>query len=288
MSEEIRLVVARLLRSRLAMLVFAVSLLVPFVVRLVNHLAPPGIEGALFVLKQVNDSLFVVLWLVVVILPYLVLRDDISDGFVRVGDGEVRSWVFAGARLVVGIALSTAVGLWAFAIATMSVAVPPPANLLQVLTITADHVPFYAISLAATAIVGPLLAPVVATVLVSLGSEVLYDRAASLDFYTPDSPAFRAEQRAGILLPNPLVGRLTGDCLQAESYVLKQLPIRAGHHVWGSEVIDVSSLLDVLHWSVYLVIVSAVFYLAVVRLGVRSARRGRITAVAGPDIQRPV
>ncbi|MDQ6876708.1 MAG: hypothetical protein M3082_03215 [Candidatus Dormibacteraeota bacterium] len=263
-TRELRAVWPRLLAGRLVPILFGASLLLIVGARAVAPVPAGAIHTELARLQTANEIIGFALMILAFLSAYLLLAPDLHDEFesMRASSGS-RPLTFAAGRVLIGtsaLLLMTAV-LGLTVEATDLGGRYQREEAVHLVVLLANAVPVFMLALVLTAIFGRVVSLVVTFVLMSVGSDAAYQRAALADHFIDPSGPFSAEQAIAWVAPRPLMDPLPGVAVMDQSVALQQFPVREGHAVWGMDLIRVSGTADIAQYLIYLVALAAALYI---------------------------
>ena len=262
---EIRVAWARTWGGRLLPLLLAGVALLVVVQRLVTP-APAGVvHGELGRLAAVNETVGFALMVGALVSAYRLLSFDLSSEFESLSSrGSSGALTFTAGRLVVG---AGGLGLAAIALGLVVEVFDLSGRYqreeaVHVATMFVNAVPLLMLAMVLTCTFGRIVGMIASVVMLNLGADAAYQRAALADGFIAPSGLYSIEEAVGWLLPRPLVDPFTGLLLMDKSVALQQFPVRQGTGVWGWDLIQVSGQADIALFAAYLLALAALFYVA--------------------------
>jgi hypothetical protein len=195
---------------------------------------------------------------------YLLVAPDLHEEFESMSSsGGSQPLTFAAARLLAGagglLATTVVLGL---AVEALDIGGRyQREEALHLLVLFADALPVFTLALVLMCLFGRVASVIVTFVLLSVGYDAAYQRAALTDQFIDPSGLFSAEQLIAWLAPRPLMDPLPGIAFMDHSVALQQFPVREGHAVWGTDLIQVSGSTDLSQYTAYLIALAAVLYI---------------------------
>ncbi len=225
---------------------------------------PAGaVHAELSRLRSVND--FATLALIVLAFgsAFLVLSTDLNEAFDSLSErGGSRAMTFAAGRLLAGVG-----GLALTAAVLVAVVEVLDAGgrymgeeLLHMVVLLANAAGVFMLVSVLIAAVGRVAGVIAAFVIYSIGADAAYQRGALADGFITPAPILTGEQAIAWLAPRPLVDPLTGIALLDQSVTLNQFPVREGHAIWGTDLIQVSGTSDIAMYFAYIAVAMVLFY----------------------------
>ncbi|TME08674.1 MAG: hypothetical protein E6I69_04925 [Chloroflexi bacterium] len=218
---------------------------------------PPGaVHAELSRLRTASDVVTLALMVLAFLAAFRVLSPDLNEAFDSLSErGGSRPLTFAAGRVLAaggGLALTAAV--LAIVIEGLDLNGQYEAQeLVHMVVLLANALAVFLLAGLLIAAFGRIAGVLAAFVLFNIGADAAY---------------------------HPLIGTAVID----QSVTLNQFPVREGHAVWGADLIQVSSLLDVQLYLVYALVAAGLFYL-VCRMRARQARtRLRPTTWTAPRL----
>jgi len=249
---------------------------------------PPGaVHVELSRLRTASDVVTLALMVLAFLAAFRVLSPDLNEAFDSLSErGGSRPLTFAAGRVLAaggGLVLTAAV--LAIVIEGLDLNGQYEAQeLVHMVVLLANALAVFLLAGLLIAAFGRIAGVLAAFVLFNIGADAAYQRGALADGFITPAPVLSAEQVVAWFGPRPLVDPLIGTAVIDQSVTLNQFPVREGHAVWGADLIQVSSLLDVQLYLVYALVAAGLFYL-VCRLRARQARtRLRPTTWTAPRL----
>ena len=251
---------------------------------------PSGpVHAELARLRSANEVIGVGMIVIAFVSAYLILTPDLTEAYDSLSARRgSRPLAFAAGRALVGIAglLASAVVL-AVAVEVLDVGGRYRLDeALDVLVKLANATAVLMLSLAFICAFGRIFGIIATFFLMNIGTDSAYHQGAITDHFIESTSLATAENYFAFLAPPPLVDRLTGIAVIDQSVALQQFPVWEGNSIWGTELIQVSRPADVVRYAVYVLVVSALFYLACLRRARQARARLRPTtwtAARAPD-----
>ena len=274
LRNELRVVSRRLLTGRLLPILIGGAVLLIIGSRLIAPVPAGAIHSELARLQSANEVTGFVLMIVAFLGSYLLLAPDLHDEFesMTIGGGT-RPLTFAAARLLAGagglLVTTLVLGLTVEALDVGGRYQREEA--LRLVILLADAVPVFVLALVLTCLFGRVAGLIGTFVLLSVGYDAAYQRAAVTDQFIEPSGLYSAEQLVAWVAPRPLMDPLPGIAVKDLSVALQQFPVREGHAVWGADLIQVSGSVEIAQYAAYLVALAALLYI-VCRFRARRAR----------------
>lgn len=279
---EIRIAWARTWGGRLLPLLLAGVALLVVVQRLVTPAPAGAVHTELGRLATANESIGFALMVGALVSAYRLLSPDLSSEFESLSSrGTSGPLAFMGGRLVVG---TGGLGLAAIVLGFMVEVFDlggryQKEEAVHVATLFVNAVPLLMLAMVLTCSFGRIVGMIASVVMLNLGADAAYQRAALADGFIAPSGLYSIEQAVAWLLPRPLVDPFTAVVLMDQSVALQQFPVRQGTGVWGWDLIQVSGVADVTIFAAYLVVLAGLLY---VSCRWRAAQaRSRFVPVAG-------
>jgi len=249
---------------------------------------PSGaVHAELSRLRTAGDVVTLALMVLAFFAAFRVLSPDLNEAFDSLSDrGGSRPLTFAAGRVLAaggGLALTAAV--LAIVIAGLDLnGQYQVQELVHVAVLLANALAVFLLASLLIAAFGRIAGVLAAFVLFNLGADAAYQRGALADGFITPAPVLSAEQVVAWLGPRPLVDPLIGIAVIDQSVSLNQFPVREGHAVWGTDLIQVSSAADVQLYVAYVLVAAGLIYL-VCRLRAHRARtRLRPTTWTAPRL----
>jgi hypothetical protein len=244
--------------------VIGASVLIIIGAGLIAPVPAGAIHGELARLQSGNEVTGFVLMIVAFLSSYLLVAPDLHEEFESMSlSGGSRPLTFAAIRLLVGAGglLVTTVVL-GLAVEALDIGGHyQKEEALHLVVLVADALPVFALALVLMCLFGRVAGVIVTFVLLSVGYDAAYQRAALSDQFIDPSGLFSAEQFLAWLAPRPLMDPLPGIALMDHSVALQQFPVREGHAVWGTDLIQVSGPVDIAQYLGYLIVLAAGLYI---------------------------
>ena len=274
LRSELRVVLPRLWAGRVLPILLGASVLLVVAVRVIAPTPTGPVHSELARLLGANEIAGFVLMAVAILSAYLLVAPDLHDEFESMSaGGSSRPLTFGAARVLAGAAglaaAATLLGIFILALDLGGAYLKEESVHLVVLF--ANALPVFLLALVLMCFGGRVFGLVGAFFLLSVGSDAAYQRASLADGFIEQGSLFSAEQLVAWLAPRQLMDRLQGVALTDESVALNQFPVREGHSVWGTDLIQVSGPADIAQFAAYLVVLAGLLYVAC-RLRARHAR----------------
>jgi hypothetical protein len=236
---------------------------------------PAGaVHAELSRLRSVNDFAMLALMVLAFVSAFFMLSTDLDEAFDSLSHrGGSRALTFATGRLIAGLGglALTAVMLGAV-IELLDVGGSRKADeLLHMVVLLANAIGVFMLVSVLVAATGRVAGVIAAFVIYSLGADAAYQRGALADGFITPAPVLAGEQAIAWLAPRPLVDPLTGIAALDQSVALNQFPVREGHAIWGTDLIQVSGTSDIALYLAYVTVAAVLFY-AVCRVRAWRAR----------------
>ncbi len=236
---------------------------------------PAGaVHAELSRLRSVNDFGTLCLMVLAFGSAFFVLSTDLNEAFDSLSQrGGSRALTFAAGRLLAGLG-----GL--AATAAVLVAVVEVLDLggrykaeefVHMAVLLANATGVFMLVAFLVAAIGRVAGVIAAFVIYSIGADAAYQRGALADGFITPAPVLSGEQAIAWLAPRPLVDPLTGIAALDQSVALNQFPVREGHAIWGTDLIQVSGTSDIAMYFAYVGVAAVLFY-AVCRVRAWRAR----------------
>ena len=261
---EVRTVWRRLLAGRLAPILVAASALLIIAVHFVAPVPSGAVHAELSRLTSGNQITGFVLMIMAFLSAYLLVAPDLHDEFESMtSSGGSRPITFAAARLLVGVAalLATTVVL-GLAVEVLDIGGQYQQDeAVHLGVLFADAVPVLILALVLSCLFGRGAGVIGTFFLTAVGSDAAYERGALSDHFIDPSGLLSFEQTLAWLAPRPLMDALPGIALMDQAVALQQFPVREGHAVWGTDLIQVSGPAEITQYAAYVLAAVAVFYI---------------------------
>ena len=264
----------RLWAGRVLPILLGSSVLLILAVRLIAPTPAGPVHSELARQLSANEIAGFVLLVVAILSAYLLVAPDLHDEFERMSaGGGSRPLTFAAARVLVGGAgLAASALLLGIVVGGLDLGgTYLKDEAFHLVVMFANALPVFLLALVLMCFGGRVFGLVGAFFLLSIGSDAAYQRGALADGFIEQGSLFSAEQLVAWLAPRQLMDRLQGVALTDKSVALNQFPVREGHSVWGTDLIQVSGPADIAQYAAYLVALAGVLYIAC-RLRARRAR----------------
>ena len=244
---------------------------------------PAGADHAeLARLQAVGELLGLTLTIIVVVTVYRLYTPDVYDDFasLRHGGGS-RPFTFTAGRVLVGLGgLVLTAGVIGIVIGVLDYS----GNYLgdeavRLAVQCANAVSLFMLAIVLTYAAGRILGVITAFFLQTLGADAAYQKGALSDSFIPHTGLIAFEQLLAWLAPPQLVDPLTGIAVIDLSVALQQFPVREGHAVWGTDLIQPSSGADIVHYFVYLAVLSGLLYIVCRRRAAQATARAAAGAI---------
>ena len=265
LGDEIRVAWGRTWGGRLLPILVAGVALLVVVQRLVTP-APAGVvHGELGRLATVNETIGFALMVGALFSAYRLLSPDLSSEFESMSSrGRSGPLVFMAGRLMVGAGgLALAAIVLGLVVEVLDLGGRYQGQeALHVAVLFVNAVPLLMLAMVLTCTFGRIVGMIASVVMLNLGADAAYQRAALADGFIAPSGLYSIEEAVAWLLPRPLVDPLTGIVLMDQSVALQQFPVRQGSGVWGWDLIQVSGSADIALFVGYLIALAALLYLS--------------------------
>ena len=262
---EIRIAWARTWGGRLLpLLLVGVALLVA-IQRLVTPAPGGAIHSELGRLATANETIAFALMVGALVSAYRLLSPDLKAEFESMSSrGRSGPLVFTAGRVIVGIAgLGIAAIVLGLVVELFDLGGRyQRQEAVHIAVMFMSSVPLLMLALVLTCAFGRIVGIIVSVVMLNVGADAAYQRAAMADGFIAPSGLYSIEEAVGWLLPRPLVDPLTGIILMDQSAALQQFPVRQGNGVWGWDLIQVSGFADITLFAAYLVALAALLYVS--------------------------
>jgi hypothetical protein len=245
-------------------MVVGASVLLILGVRLITPVPSGAVHSELARLTNADQIAGFVLMILAFLVAYLLVAPDLHDEFESMAvDGGSRPLTFAAGRVLVGVAalLITALVLGLEVEGLDAGGQYQSAEAVHMTVLFANAVPVFMMAMVLTCIFGRIAGVVITFFLMSVASDAAYQRGSLSDHFIDPSGLYSFEQTVGWFGPRPLLDSLPGIALLDQSEVLRQFPVREGHAVWGSDLIQVSGSADIVQYAVYVIALAAVLYI---------------------------
>jgi hypothetical protein len=225
---------------------------------------PAGaVHAELSRLRSVNEVVILSLTLLAFAAAFFVLSTDLNEAFDSLSErGGSRAFTFAAGRLIAGAGgLAMTAAVLAALIELLDIGGRYKAEeLLHVVVVFANAFGVFMLVSVLVAALGRVAGVIAAFAIYSIGADAAYQRGALADGFITPAPILSAEQAVGWLAPRPLVDPLTGIAALDQSIALNQFPVREGHAIWGTDLIQVSGTYDMALYFTYVVVAAVLFY----------------------------
>jgi hypothetical protein len=265
LAAEIRVAWARTWGGRLLPLLVAGVAVLVVVQRLVTPAPAGAVHGELGRLATANETIAFALMVGALVSAYRLLSPDLRSEFESLSSrGTSGPLVFMAGRLVVG---AGGLGLAAVALGFVAELCDLGGSYqreeaLHVATIFVNAAPLLMLAMVLTCTFGRIVGMIASVVMLNLGADAAYQRAALADGFIAPSGLYSIEQAVAWLLPRPLVDPFVGVVLMDQSVALQQFPVRQGTGVWGWDLIQVSGVGDITLFAAYTTVLAALLYVS--------------------------
>jgi hypothetical protein len=265
LGTEIRVAWGRTWGGRLLPMLLAGVALLVVVQRLVTPAPAGALHGELGRLATLNETIGFALMVGALVTAYRLLSPDLSSEFESMSSRGMSGPIeFMAGRLLVGA------GGLALAAIVLGLVVEVSdlggryqgEEALHVAVLFVDAIPLLMLAMALTCTFGRIVGMIASVVVLNLGADAAYQRAALADGFIAPSGLYSIEEAVAWLLPRPLVDPFTGIVLMDQSVSLQQFPVRQGSGVWGWDLIQVSGVADIALFAGYLIALAALLYLS--------------------------
>lgn len=262
--------------GRLMPVFFAAATLLVAAVWVVAPRPAGAIHSELERLQSANEIIEFVLIVAALISAYRVLAPDIEGEFESLSRrGGSDPFTFAAGRALAGAA-GLLLGAAALGLAVEALDVGGSyqrAEALRVAVLLANALTVFMLAMVLAGAFGRIVGMIAPVVVQALGVEAAYQRGALADGFIEPTPLYSAEQFFAWLMPHSLIDPLKGIALIDQSVALQQFPVREGNTVWGADLIQVSSFVDVAHYAGYLLLLTALLVFVCWRRAVQARSR---------------
>ncbi len=265
LGAEIRIAWGRTWGGRLLPLLLAGVALLVVIQRLVTPAPAGAVHAELGKLATANESIGFALMVGALVSAYRLLSPDLKSEFESLSSrGTSGPLPFMLGRALVGVGgLGLAAIVLGFVVEAFDLGGRyQREEAVHIAVLFVNAMPLLLLAMVLTCTFGRIVGLIVSVVMLNLGADAAYQRAAMADGFIAPSGLYSIEEAFAWLLPRPLVDPFTGVVLMDQSAALQQFPVRQGNGVWGWDLIQVSGFADIALFLAYLLVLVALLYVA--------------------------